>query len=200
MKNFSTLGELWNYCEYCSLCKNNRKIILNIGPDPYFKLIKYTKLESELILYCRFRNLQNLYCDIKYTISCKDNSVKSEYSENYVNEFLDKEFNSSIRNNIKYPYFYFYFNIICEKCDNTHLCTDDIELSKDYISNLRLDREGFHIRDGNNKYYICYNHIDNKTLILKEGNSRQLSINSIVEIDFSNINYINKVKTLLNFS
>jgi len=206
MKIFASLQELWNYCLICPICqKSCRTILLSVGPDYCFKLNSFVKLEDKLILNCCFHNLSNMYCDIIYNINCLDNSFNITFSKDYVSSYLDEKYEVVIDKKvvIKHPYFYFYFNVNCEKCSNTHLFSDDIELNKDYLYNLAIDREGMYCSNEHDNYYVSYNYIDNNMFVFEKiykpyTNTKPIAIKSIISIDFSNIDKaIKKIKTLL---
>ena len=103
MKIFNTIEELWQYCSYCPICKDNdRRIILEVGPDDVFFLKDFSKTNNILKLKCKFiSSTYRSYLTI-WEIDCNTNSISVNISEiEEDNEAVNKASSSN---------FYFYIS------------------------------------------------------------------------------------------
>lgn len=191
MKLFNSIQELWNYNEFCPLCKKNREVIVSVGPDIVNNLLLFEKSGNQLILTCNFKN--NGLREGQYKINCDTNRY------DITNPILDE-----------YRDFYFYIQSFCYSCHKSCVASIDLELMSEIkmISNIGMERESYYLYEEKNIFHIILNHSDNKLQInkcyLKEDGRFIESL--VMRLPLMNLDLndsekvINKIKTLILFS
>lgn len=203
MKILNTIQELWDYCLYCPLCKEScRKIDISVGPDDYFNLISFKKNNEKLNLKGRLLSGNQIYI-VNYTINCLDNSFDVKFS--LTDDIKENPYN------LVAPYFYFYINGDCEKCNRSYINGSDLEFDNENkkIANIGIDREGIYLVSEHDGFHVDLQYNANKTIIYKCAEDRHGTIAdfvpgyvcNLIKINFLDADKaINKIKTLLTFS
>lgn len=196
MKLFNSLHELWQYCLFCPICRDFvRDPLIQVGFDDDFKLLSFNKSKNDLVLNTTYSHKKNI-AKITFIINCKNNSFIIDIKQ------LDK-LNYPI---IASPYFFFYIQASCGKCNASNAYGSDIEFNytSNEIYNTNLDGEVV-VYD---KYHIQYEYQDNLMYIspiideLHNGVDLGKPISlPIINFDFSDLDkLLLKIKTILIFS
>src|SRR5271166_4368487 len=110
MKVFSSIRQLWDYCEFCPICqKNVRNVSVSVGPETVTSLRDFTKCDNFIELNCVYKYIQKTYL-ILYKININTNQFETNIDEE---EFPS---HSKLVYKTNKPYFYFYFQGHCHKC------------------------------------------------------------------------------------
>ena len=150
MKTFNTLQELWDYCSYCPICKNDhRNMIVSVGPDNVFSLVDLSKDKNFIHLHCRYRNKSNTY-GVNYNIDCQDNTFDVSVADLQITN----QDNRLPPIKVKRAYFYFYIQSTCTNCGilpgASAVYSSDLELDmlNNKVVNIALERESYTLFDG----------------------------------------------------
>lgn len=204
MKALETVQKLWSHCLFCPICQDvTRDIHVDVGPDDAFTISKFEKNNHILTLHCSFRAFKKKH-SVKYHINCLDNSFTTDIGESISD--------SEPVERAARPYFYFYIQGDCKKCNSSHTNGTDLELDmlNSVVTHIGIEREGIYLLNEKSKFHITLAHDTNEMLISKcfedESTGQILDDNKpfnlpIIDFDFSNQKkVINKIRTLLVFS
>src|SRR5271170_2962504 len=101
MKSFSNIQELWEYCLFCPICqKENRNIIVSMGPEYNIKVIDHDINNGILEISCTYKYIY----PINFKFNCVDNT------------FVHLTQDNKIANEILQESVYLYIQGICKKC------------------------------------------------------------------------------------
>ena|ERR1700678_3763269 len=197
MKTFNNIQELWDYCLFCPICRENcRDIKVSVGPDMVFIMNSHEKTETMLNFCCNYKSESYTYT-VDYKINCIDNTfimtvpVAKPNNETYLKASEE--------------YFYFYIQGICKNCNSTAAYGNDLELNvlTKKVTNIKLDLEAFSFYTGtySNMFSLEIDHIENVIWVAclpGDGKYTQLPL---FELDFIDQNRtVEKIKTYILFS
>jgi hypothetical protein len=203
MKLFNNIQNLWEYCQFCTVCQDNtREVSISIAPDKVFELISYEKKDQFLILHCTYfvNNQKSIF---NYMVDCLDNSFQFQ--------ILHTEIISEVNLTSDRYTSCFWFQSECKKCNQTYVNGNDLEFhfNTSLISNIGVEREGIFISSEEHHYHIVYSE-DVMTIYktrawapdeeddMDQGPGIDLPV---VAFDFSNQQkVINRIQTLLVFN
>lgn len=206
MKIFNSMQELWDYCSFCPICRQEREITVSVGPDEVFELNSFVKQGSTLELHCTFRKKQNDYY-IDYKIDCESNSFDVQ-----VTDILEKMPETKLTpDKASRAYFFFYIQSNCQQCDCSNVHGKDLELDllEKKIFNIGLERESYWLLSETDKYHISILHDSNVMKVTRCYGIDELDFREddkpinlpIVNLDLSNQQkVVSKIKTLILFS
>ena len=204
MRILASIQELWNYCDYCPVCKeNNGQLILTMGPDECITLVKHNKTENNLELNCILNVSTNQYT-IDFDIDCNNNTFSFDLSK-------PKPTSNAIIEASK-PGITLCIQKICQKCNYYYVNGSDIELNilTKNAEEIGIERESAYLIHENDQYHITVSY-DSQTLFaskfyIMNGNIIDDATpfeypTSNIEIDFNDAKkVIRKIKTLQTFS
>ena len=207
MRAFETLQQLWDYCLFCPLCKeNSRGISIRVGPDDRFSLLSvtpYQKTDLQLRLHCQYRSVHTEEPIIlTYVIDCQSNAFELEIGDIHGN------IQQALADQARRAYFYYYLNANCTKCNNAVADTTDVEFDPDrkVVYNLQIEREGYYLASEREQYHITLSHDRNVVMVSRFIEGAQPLDTRAIELPFfePNVSDISKaicrIKTLLLFS
>lgn len=206
MKILNSLENLWNYCSFCPICQNNRKIEITVGPDFEGLTIKYfTKEQDYLYLNCQASLYDDRQDSDSYAPSATYNKIFKINLHSNVIENIDEQY--VITSEIPIEQFFFFMEGICSKC-KSQSTSIDIEFGnvKDKIvaKKIGIEFEFFYIK---NLYVIQNDYLRNCSIIydyigknINYTDSSRSNKFPLINFNFSNIDtVITKIKTLLIF-
>jgi hypothetical protein len=220
MKLFNSLQELWNYCSFCPLCRENcRSIDVSVGPDKQFKIELFEKSPDSLRIRCGLTIKRNVYI-IERQFNCLDNSFTTEVTNVLADSWFGAYDVCPLKNKLldeqrlKDEYFYFYIQSSCKKCgqSSTHGADLELDITDPKIGkvfNIGLELESVYLLKNKDKFHITLSYDRNAMLVSRcyedeDGDfieSDKAIELPLVKLDFSDQNrVIDKIKTLILFS
>jgi hypothetical protein len=207
---FNTLQDLWNYCVYCPVCRqNDRTMHVSVGPDTVVDLYYWLYEKGTLLMQCHYHHNTMIY-SVEYLIDCLGNTFDVKVSD----AKLANGFNAAVREykKVERAYFFFYIQSSCENCQSASCYGTDIEMDMlgRKITNIGVERETLAISNDQDSFLLSILY-DSQTMLVSRlsqnpceniamANDKVIQL-PLANMDLSNTDkVISKIKTLILFS
>ncbi len=172
MKTFNSLKDLYNYFSYCPVCKrDDRNVIMSVGPAKSHDLISYELTDQDLIIYSTYKEKNVVQYRVNYKINLLDCSHQIDVLDMVepppimdIHASFEEEEKSYQISWVKKSYFRFKFQTVCY-CKKTILTSNYIELVSNKPLELSLIKEHIDIISFDKKYSISCRFDINKAFI-----------------------------------